>query len=281
MTLGVRTDDGALDEQLTGSLYATREGFARVEADVDFADLDGTLEYRTNDAASRIALPVLSAVMSKDGHAGAIGAAIERREGDGISLTPLQPLLVRPAQSACRSDEIARPITPDWAIPVENASISVWRKLEANDGGLSASVDVALIGTLCEAESGETKAPANVRVQYLSSSNDVVFPVRFARVDDRFELEPVDEARMGGAPADFIARFGDFGASLMHFDHVQLEIELTFYPESAMVIHDTRGVLSVVGFENTCKPMCSSTMCNGCGPLEPQVVFSVALDGRF
>ena len=55
--LSVRTDDGALHEQLTGSLYATRADFARVEADVDFADLDGTLEYRTDDAALRFVSP--------------------------------------------------------------------------------------------------------------------------------------------------------------------------------------------------------------------------------
>ena len=186
-----------------------------------------------------------------------------------MSLSPSQPLLVWPAQSACGSDEVARATTPDWAIPVENASIAVWRRPEALDGGLFASVEVALTGELCEAESGETTAPATVRVRYSLSNTDAAFPVRFARVDDRFELELLNEARMGGAPADFVARFGDFGASLMHFEHVQLEIELTFYPKSAMVVHDTRSVLSVVGFEDTCKRMCNATMCNGCGRSSP------------
>jgi hypothetical protein len=35
-----------------------------------------------------------------------------------------------------------------------------------------------------------------------------------------------------------------------------------------------------VGFENSCKPVCTSTMCSGCGPAERRVVFRVGLDGR-
>ncbi len=86
---------------------------------------------------------------------------------------------------------------------------------------------------------------------------------------------------MGGAPADFASRIGTFGAELTDFDHVALEIELVFYPESAMVTHDTRGVLTVIGYQNNCQPVCTSTGCSGCGPAERVVVLSVGLDGRF
>jgi hypothetical protein len=250
-----------------------RAGFAQVQAAIDFADLAGTLQYQPTDPQLHFVFAAVSASLTPTASAGGLGSAIERRTRDAVSLLPGSVLLRWPASTACSSGLVSRmldPADPEWAIPVAQIAAERW-SMAAPNGDAGATIEIGLAGVLCESEDGSLSAPASVQLRWPEAGVDLSLDAEFSRQDERLELSLVQEGRFGGAPQDFVARFGDFGLELAGYAHVALELQLSLTASAV------NGVFAVVGFEDTCQPSCNASGCSGCGPLSRRVLLELTL----
>ncbi len=273
-TISFASADGQLDERLPGTLFVTREGFARVSADVDWDELHGVFEWRSAAPGVELVQPSLEIVLTPMASAGSFGAGVQTRTDDAVSIGPGGDgsLLHWPADSACGSAQVERePGEQDaiYADAIAHADGRAW-----TDGqGAEYTLAISSGATLCESEDGAHSLPASVALRSADGVVDLALDGWFVREDDQLQYHPSEQG-LGGSPATFHERFGDFGLVLDDHEHISLELAVTLSATSG------QAELRVIGYRDDCEQRCDANGCSGCGPLTSIPLLEVSLQQR-
>jgi len=273
-TVSFASADGQLDERVPGTLTVTREGFARVSADVEWDELHGAFEWRNAAPGVELVEPSVAIVLTPMATAGSFGAAVQTRTADAVSIGPGGGgrLLHWPADSACGSAQVERePGEQDaiYADAVARADGRAWTDAQ----GAEYTLAITSGATLCESEDGAHSLPASVALRSPDGAVDLALDGWFVREDDQLQYRPSEQG-LGGSPANFRERFGDFGLVLDDHEHISLELTVTLSSTGG------HAALRVIGHRDDCEQRCDARGCSGCGPLTSIPLLEVSLQQR-
>jgi hypothetical protein len=270
-TVSFASADGQLDERVPGTLFVTREGFARVSADIDWDELQGAFEWRSAAPGVELVESSLEIVLTPMATAGAFGGAVQTRTADAVSIGPGGGgrLLHWPADSACGSAQVERePGEQDaiYADAIARADGRAWTDAQ----GVEYTLAITSGATLCESEEGARSLPASVALRSADGAIDLVVDGWFVREDDQLQYHPLEQG-LGGSPANFRERFGDFGLALDGHEHISLELAVTLSSTGG------HAELRVIGYRDDCEQRCDARGCSGCGPFTSIPLLEVSL----
>jgi len=277
MVVNIRTSNGALDESLDASLTATSADFVQISAQVDFEAVSGSLEVTNAPNGWYLVQPTLGVALMPSASAGTLSAIFERSTQDAVMALSQPAVLLRwPADSSCESG-VPVPLgadSPDWVGWVGAAAAATWTG--SWQDGDAAEVEVAIhpVDELCAFATG-SELPAQVTLRTDDGRVDLALEGQFRNDDDQAVFALAEGSRWGGAPAEFVARYGDFGLDLEAYDDVSIQAGFSANANGA------EGSWTLTGYANECESVCDENGCSGCPGATPVVLLALDLTASF
>jgi hypothetical protein len=261
-TLAITTDGGELDERVAATVLAQRVDFARVEAPLELLALSGSWSPSFDQELRRVRAGLLLS-LAPQAHGGRLTVGFERWTEDAVSLGPGGVLMRWPAEERCQPFEVERALAaddPEWLAPMASLRSTEWSSPAGTDPARSATLSLEPVGVECEPPDGRRHAPF-LAVLRVDDGSELQLALVLRGADGGgLELGLDPRARATDRADAFAARFSDFGLDFTGLWSVRLELTL------GLTIAGAAGVITVVGAEDTCEPVCDGPSCFTCRP---------------
>lgn len=265
-----------------------------IETDVLSSSLETTLQVRNEDLASasvrvpaRDARPLalmtasksievwtteLLVLLTPDASAGTLTPRLQEKLPSGLSEPAGDYTVLHwPAGDRCERETVRGKMASelDWMSSVAKQTASSW--VGDIEGVASYRVSIDVDRNSCIDLDAAVTVPTVIQLEPIERGMAIRLEGYLEAGSGGAKFVASGYQRLGGKPAEFVEMFGDFGEDVSEYEDVELGASL------AISASDANGAVRVTGYTNDCKPKCTDTSCEGCGPSGETRLVEIAL----